>query len=291
MIPSVREGFRSTLRIKKLIVIFYLVNLSFALLVMLPVRSALSSFGGGTLAGEGLANHFDFDFLAEFLHANGTTFSATFMTFLAAGTLYWLANLFLSGGAYATFWGGDTPAPETFWAGAGKYFGRFLRLGLWSVIALGVFYLVQFTLPLAIHVIFGKDPYQSIVWWGNWIRTGVGLLGIILYFIVVDYGKLYIVSSGDHRGGRALVEGVRFAFRHIGATSGIALTLFIAGVVVLLLYNPASDALRAPSWGALLLLFFLQQLYIFVKMLLRVALYGSQAVYYRSARNTGKPEG
>jgi hypothetical protein len=283
MIESLTSGFRIAVREKRIVLIFYLINLLFALVVMLPVRSAVSSFAGGTFSGEGLASHLDMDFLSEFIHANGTVLPATVIALLAAATVYWLVNLFLSGGAYATFFGGAEQGQQSFWGDAGRYFGRFFRLGLWSVVVFGLLYAIQFVVPVILPLIYGSDPYQSVVWWGNWISSGIGLLCIILYFIIIDYAKLHIVASGERRTIKALLEGIRFAFGHIGTTFGIALLLFVTGILALLVYNPVSDALHSPSWTVVLLLFVVQQFYILGRMLLRVTLYGSQAAYFRSA--------
>src|SRR5262245_39998999 len=184
MIASVKNGFRLALQRKRIALLFYGTNLAFGLVVMLPFHVALRSFAGGTVMAESLATRVDMDFLAEFFHANATTLPSVYAALALAGAANTVINLFLSGGAYAVFLHPEADLRQTFWSGAGNYAGRFIRLGLWSVIPFGVLYLAQFLVPLAVRIIYGSDPYQSVEWWANCIRTAIGLGAIILYFIV-----------------------------------------------------------------------------------------------------------
>src|SRR5262245_60027900 len=128
MFTIIARGFRMAIHEKRIPLLFYGINLVFAFIVMLPLRSALDSFGGGTFMGETLASRVDFDFLMEFGQANPTAVPSALWALAVVGVVYWLANLFLSGGAYATLLGAEGGSVESFWGNGARYFGRFVRL-------------------------------------------------------------------------------------------------------------------------------------------------------------------
>jgi hypothetical protein len=187
----------------------------------------------------------------------------------------------MSGGAYTIFLEGETYSAQVFWDNAAKYFWRFFRLGLWSLPVFAIFFSIQFLEPLVVQLIWGKDPYQYITWWGAWVRVGLGYIGILLYLIVFDYARIRTILHDEHKMRKALWNGITFAFKNFFVTLGISLTLFISGIVLLIMYNPVADDLHAPTATIILMLFILQQLYMYLRMLIRMTLYASQARLYQ----------
>ncbi|HEV8538625.1 MAG TPA: hypothetical protein VGR15_06840 [Bacteroidota bacterium] len=281
MLSSLLKGIKLSLHNRRLIFVYYLANLVFALIVMVPFRSTLMSFAGNTLMGEKLAGRMDMDFAVEFIVRNSTTLGSLTFLLLVAAWLYWIFNLYLSGGAYVVLASGETYDPVRFWGNAGNYFGRFIRLFLWSIPLLVVFYCIQFVVPLVVRLVWGSDPYQSILWWSRWVRVGLAYWGILMYLIVFDYARIFAIMTDEPGMGKALRRGFRFSFKHVVTTFGISLTLFATGFLMLLVYNPLADALHAPNVFAIVALLIVQQTYIFLRMALRLTLYASQAHLYQ----------
>ncbi|NUM79010.1 hypothetical protein HUU40_32035, partial [candidate division KSB1 bacterium] len=71
---------------------------------------------------------------------------------------------------------------------------------------------------------------------------------------------------------------------------GLSLLFFLAGALVLLLYNPLANSLSAPSGFIVFLLFVLQQLYIFCRKTLELALYAGQVHLYRERQQLVQEE-
>src|SRR5258707_14150808 len=108
MLSSVLHGFKLARRNKRMIFVLYLMNLIFGLMIALPFRAALIAYGGNSLMGEKLAGRMDMDFAFEFIAKNGTAFSSIAALMIIAAALYWIFNLFLSGGAFAILVGAGT---------------------------------------------------------------------------------------------------------------------------------------------------------------------------------------
>ncbi len=280
IISSIKTGMAQIRANKRMLLIFYLANLFFGLILMLPFRAALDSFAGHSLMGQKLAGRLDMDFVFEFLH-HTRDFTSVFSSLaLVVAVAYWLFSLFLSGGALGVLAGDERFSGALFWQNAGRYFGRFFRLMLYSLPVAGILFCLQFIETGVQRLVFGADPYENVLYWGAWIRFGLRTLSILLFMLVLDYARIHAVVSGEHRMRVSIWNGLKFAFGNLSRTFSLAFLLFLFGVVVLVIYNPIADRLAAPSAMVVLLLFLLQQLYMLFRMFLRLTFYASELNLY-----------
>ena len=277
---NIKNGFAQVWKNKRLIVVFYLANLLFGLVLMLPFRAVLSNFSGNTLMGAKLGGRLDMDFLFDLLTHNQNIVSIITGMMLIVPAVYWLFSLFLSGGAFSVLVKGEKYSAAIFWHGAATYFGRFFRIFLWSLPVLGILFCVQFIETGLERLIFGKVPYQNISYWGGWVKFSLRTLSILLFGLVLDYARIHAVLTDDKRMRVSVWRGIKFAFGNIGRTLGLTFILFLTGAVVLAIYNPISNALVAPNVLVVIALFLLQQTYMMFRMTLRLTLFASQLNLY-----------
>jgi len=276
VIANIKSGLDQVWANQRMVMIFYVTNLLSGLVLMLPFRAAATKFAGNTLMGGDLAGRLPMDFVFELFHNNKSLFPVYGVLFVAVAALYGLLSLFMSGGAFVIFASGERYSGAAFWAGAGKYFGRFARLFLWSVPVFGALFCLQFAASGIQRLLFGADPYETVIYWGAWVRFGLRIAGFLLYMIVLDYARIHAVTTGEARMRIALWHGVKFTLANIGSVLGVAGAIYLAGILVLVVYNPLADALAAPNAVVVMLLFVLQQLYMVFRMTLRLVLYSSQ---------------
>jgi hypothetical protein len=281
ILTSLKSGFAQVRANKRLVAVFYLANLFFGLLLMLPLRSALDRYISHSLMGAKLGGLLDMDFFFEFLkHTRPGSAAAGGLIFFVP-VVYWLFTLFLSGGALALFASGERYSPTLFWGSAAQYFGRFVRLTasclLVALILVGLYYLV---LGLE-RLVLGSDPYQNVSYWKEWINLGLRAIFILLLALVLDYARIYVVLTEARSMPLSLRQGISFAFGNFLQTCGLALLLLLAGAVVLVIYNPIANSLAAPNVFIVFLLFVLQQIYMVIRTMLRLTTYASQLHLYR----------
>ena len=287
MLNSLKSGFIQVINNKRLVLVFFLANLFFGLLVMLPFRAILSDFIGNSLMGAKLGGNLDMDFLFEFFKYKSSTISVVQSLIFFGAIVYWLFNLFLSGGAFKTFVTNEKYKPSSFWAGCAKYFGRFIRIILWSLPVFAILFCLQFLETFFEKIFYGSDPYQNITFWGGWIKMGLRYISFLLFWMVIDYARIYAVLNNDERRMRIAVwQGIRFTFSNLHKTFTLSFLLFILGIVVLVIYNPIADLLSAPSVVVILLLFLWQQFYMIFRMMLRLTLYSSQFHFFQSVEES-----
>jgi len=281
VLSALHTGLSLVSRHRRLIVPFYLASLLFGLLITLPLGALLDEFVGGSLMRERLGQAMDYDLLFEFLIKNGTVLTSLQGLMLIVPVIYWLLALFLSGGALAVYVN-DSYRPKLFWGAAAEHFAPFVRLALMSLPVLALFFSLRLLETLFVRLFFGSDPYEYVLYWGAWIKMGLGYLGLVLFGIVFDYARLNLVITGDRRARRSLWRAIVFAAHNPGRTFGLAFILFAAGWLALAIYYPISTALSAPNWFVVVALLVLQQLYIVFRLVLRLTYYSSQLALYRS---------
>ncbi len=277
ILSALRQGISRTFARRRLMGVLYFADLIFALLLTLPLWAVVDSFGGRMAGG------LDVNFFIELTAYNETALAGLVAPMLFVVGLYVLVALFFSGGALAVLAGGEGYQPVFFWGQAAKLFGRFLRLLAWSLLVL----LTLSLAPLAAYglqrLLYGSDPYESVLFWGFCLQTGLALVGLFVYRIVLDYARIHAVLTGENRMRVSLWRGVRFTFRHFGRAFGLALLLLLAGLLALGVYRPMAQALSASTTTTVVVaVFSLQQLYVVWRMALRVTRYASELELFRA---------
>jgi hypothetical protein len=281
ILSSLKAGFAQVRANMRMVVVFYAANLFFGLLLMLPLRAIVKNFIGDSTMGLKLGGSLDMDFLFELVKNNSQLFSTFGALMLIVPACNWLFMLFLSGGALTIFSGDEKYAPALFWGSAAKYFGRFCRLALWSLSVFALLFCVQYLESGAQRLIFGKDPYQNITYWGGWISVGLRAMILLFCGMILDYARIHAVLTDEQKMRISLMQGIRFVLGNFLQTFGLALLLLIVGAITLVIYNPLADSFAAPKAFIVLLLFLVQQVYMFFRMMLRLTSYASQLDLYR----------
>jgi len=287
ILHSLKSGFAQVRANKRMVAVFYLANLCFGLLLLLPLRSILKSFAGNSQMAAKLGGPLDMDFLIEFFKYTDGVVPAFMGLILIVPAANWLFTLLLSGGAFATFAGGEKYNAAFFWGNSAKYFGRFVRLTLWSLPVFAVLFCLQYLETGVQRLIFGSDPYQNLTYWGGWIKIGLRQIGFLLFAMILDYARIHAVLTDERKMRTSLLQGLKFVFGNFLYTFGLALLLLLVGAVALVIYNPIANSLAAPNALIVIMLFVWQQVYMVFRTLLRLTTYASQLDLYH--QRAGEP--
>jgi hypothetical protein len=224
------------------------------------------------------------DFLAELVTANREGAPAL-MVMLAFGSVaFFLVSLFLSGGALAILAEEKGYRADDFWRGAATFYGRFLRLTLWSALLLAVLSLAPLSVRWIEGLVFGPDPYQYVSYWGTWLSVGVLLFAFFFFRICFDYARIHAVLTGERRTRRSLWHGLGFVVKNPIRAVGLALSISLLGGVALLLYLTISPAFDGSTTALVVAAIVTQQLYVGWRAAMRVTRYGSQIALYKMIR-------
>jgi hypothetical protein len=279
---SIGRGAATASRKPRVLLVLYLVNLAFALLVAGPFYALAKADLGHSLLGRNLET-LDFVWLGELVYRYQTMAPAVGAWLLGSVLLYALLSVFLSGGTIGRLLDADgRTTARSFFSDCGRYFGRFLRLFL---LALPFYLLALGAVPAALSAFLGPlDERARTAWTPFGItlgRTAVTLLALSLVHMVFDYARVRIVTEDDPGVLRALRAALVFLGRRFFRAWGLYLLIalgFLAGTTA-----AAALAGRLPEEG----LFFAglavggMQAFILFRLWTRMVFFAAQADYYR----------
>jgi hypothetical protein len=306
MLDALRQGFRHTAAVPGLLILLWLVNLLIALPAAVLVEESLHDSIKWGDANESLREGFDTGWYGEF-SADAKGLAATFepgqigvgatlaaldgwwsgklfelpLPVVAVGIVFACVWLFLLGGVLTRL---HSPwdrlrAGEVFAAGR-EYFPRFLRLGILSaVLYYGVIRLSQWLFPW-IGVATRDVTSETTILAYNVLGAGliVGLFAVIK--AVFDYAKISMVVGGRRSALSAAFHGLGFVLRRPLATGGLVAIFSILTVLLVAVYSQVAPGADQRSITTILLALAASQLFLLLRVALRLSLLGSELALF-----------
>ncbi len=299
------DGWRRALRAPWLVVGLWLMTFLLALPLAMTLRGMLSDHLGGSLEAGTAASSVNFDWWNEFLAQAagiGQTFVPAILGFAAVIknissvadanslptviasviTAHLVVSTFLLGGVLDRLARDRATAAHGFFAACGVFFFRFLRLG---ILAAAIYWLLFVRLhPLFFDTLFTAITRDVTVERTAFAyRAGLYFLfgGLVLAVnLVFDYAKIRMVVEDRRSAIGALNASLRFIARQPGAAVGLYLLNSLIFVLLLALYAIVAPG-AAGGWYAVLGLL-IGQLYIVLRVLVRVSFASSQISLFQS---------
>jgi len=302
------KGFKSTGKAAKMVVLLFIINLAFSLVLAVPMYHSLKSSMGKSKAGERMAKGFDYLWWEEFQDDSkglSTTFTPSIIgpgalldnvenlvhmrklrlppVILIAGLLYIILHTFLAGGILSLFI--QRPIKFTmksFFEGAGHYFIRFFLLMLISWVffmAISIFLNSGFSSIIdnvSRKALTEKEPFFLGLFFS-------ALIFFLILFIqmVFDYARINIVVEDGKNVFKSALKAFSFVFRHPGSTLGLYYLIFLISLAVAGIYILIKSIIPQSAFIGVFTAFLFQQTFIFAVIWLRCWLYSSQLELYR----------
>jgi len=191
--------------------------------------------------------------------------------------LYILASTYLTSGFIGMYAKDYRFSFQEFLIEGAKYFGRFFRLSLLSLIV----YLLLFGMLLdwwssAIPVLTSNEHSEMVPFVHYMIKNGVTILLLGFLTLCFDYAKIRIVTEERMSALFALWAGVRLVFTNFTSTTGLYLLVSVISVILVLLFAFLQGMFSATGYWSILLLFILHQITITARLWIKALFYASQ---------------
>ena len=285
-----------------LVVGLWLSTILLALPLVVTLHGMLGDHLGSSLAAETAATGVNFDWWNEFLAQAagvGQSFVPAIIGFAAviknlsgladaehlplviasAVTAQIVVSMFLAGGVFDRLARDRAIGASGFFQACGVYFFRFLRLG---VMAAAMYWLLFAKVhPWLFGTVFTwltKD--LTVERTAFFYRVGLYVLFAIAVFkvnLVFDYAKVRAVVEDRRSMIGALAASIRFIWRNPGATLGLYAQNAVLFLLVIGLY-----ALTAPGASANAMAFAVGQIYIVLRVMVRLQFAASQIALFQS---------
>ena len=188
---SIGLGLIKTIRLRKLIFLFWSINLLLSLIFLVPYLSAFNRFFSERIVSRFLNQANVLTYYTEFFHYLAQTLHISRNSLLIGRLLILLISVVLTGGVISTFLHDDKVSWKNFWMESRRFLGRMLRLGLLQFFMVILFLTVSILFYLPVNhflpSLFVEDIYfYSFMGW-----AGFAILFILiafLFLILPGYG-------------------------------------------------------------------------------------------------------
>jgi hypothetical protein len=283
IISSIKEGLYKSWKRPEIILLYLVLNLSIALLSMVPYLNAFQTFFAGSLVTNILSQDNIYTYYAEFYHYLKPAIDDAQKAFTFSGFLHFLITVVLTGGLI-TFLSTDE---KVTWK---RFFSASYQF-LWCIIKLAILWIISFfavfmtglaiTRPLS-HLlpdIFAENVYFYLYF--TWLLMIIVL--IFFLFIIFDLGKVLLVKENS----KSIFFVIRkslilFMQNPLVLTSTYLLTsvlILISAVIFWIIQHYIADT---HVWG-ILFGFILLQLFVYLQYWLKFARYGALVTFYESS--------
>ena len=170
---------------------------------------------------------------------------------------------------------------RTFFENCGAYCFRFFRLLLIFAVVFIVVVLVSIAALGAVYSAFARDAISEV-----WPFTFGVILSLTFLFIVMlvvmmaDYAKVMTVVTEAQSMLKTSWQGIKFVFRHFFSTVMLQITFVIILLAAIIGYLVVENYVGMATPFAILAMFFVQQLSVGLKILMRVAAYSGELELY-----------
>lgn len=285
MLTSSLRGLVAALRQPKLAVLLWIWNLLVGLIVTWPVWTWWSGAVRYSPGTDPMLDRFHFGILKELLHADRTPVMSLLGSVIVAAMAFMLiANPALSGGTIETLLMENERVPRgflrRFFRGAGQFYIRFAML-----LALTLAGGTAAVLLVALLVGLVVSPLSWSGWELGWIvQFGVVAAAIgmtmMLFAIALDYARIRLAMEDSRRVVRIWFGALVLVVRHPLRTFGIRALFGILLLALVVAYTCSREAVPATTWGTILVMGAMQQVFMLGRSGLRVATIASQMDAY-----------
>lgn len=257
--------------------IVYFFQLCLALTLGMQIHNVLEASIGHSLEINKLLAHYDHTVLTDFLKVHGASITPLL------GQLRWLLlvwlvfSVFMNAGMLACAASNDPNSTRTFWTGGATFFFPFLKISLFFLL-LAVVWTAVVLVPIALHLEGWLQDFPSE-------KYAVGLVLSLMALYLMGLAKLYIwsvasrlskINTGDSVLA-SLKTGAQIYWKKKWALLGLVFGFLVFQLVLAKLYWLLEACTGMVSPGLILLLFVVQQAFVFFRIQIRQVMYAGMA--------------
>ncbi len=283
IIKSYISGLKRGAGASRIITIIYGITLLIGLTAAFTFDSVLKGAVGSRPEVNKLLSDFDFTVYSDLMKNYGDLITSIISNFLWLGVFYFLFTIFFAGGVLKYFEStSGRNRGEIFFSGSAKYFFRFLRLGIYTLLIQLLFFSIIAALFGAIFAGLSDTSTEPayvavLILWG-----AVHGLAFIFVSASSDYGKIIIVKEDSKKVLRAFYGGLIFTVKKIFLTLPLYILLLLAPAIIIALYFWFESLIFMKSAVTIMLLLAVQQAVIWGRIFSKVWILGSEYELYKT---------
>lgn len=313
---AVQKGMSLVVEQRKQVGIIYLVNVVLGAMLGIPLLLLLHDKVGHLLVRDQLASGFNFSWWSSFnLSADGL--EATIRPSLSGGygplfdnlellltgdfagygwfvlfiaLVYLFVAAFFNGGFIATVSGERHPSSVSrFFAASGQFFHHMAALATTAVVLFFLFYKVIQPTLFSLADSLTSHASQPVIWIANLVGYIVVLVLVFLITLIFDYAKVIVIVEKKQSSWLCLWLSLKFIFKNFAKTVGMNAALLGIAAALTIVGGAVISLVTASQFLLLVLAILVQQLYIVLKIGMRLTFYGAEVSLYQAQLAAMKP--
>ena len=287
------QGIKRATSEGKLIWLLWLINVLFASVIYLQFSYYLNKVLAHSGAAEKFLKSFDINTFFEMIshYGEGLNSILSFAIFLSIGFLF--ASIFINGGILSILMnprktGEKRPLAALFFGGGGKFFGRFLRLLIYSMILWLGIAAVILILNSILNPITQGSTNEALMFYLILAQVVIALFLVFLVKMILDYARIQIVLGDRSNVFQSLFQAAGFVFKKCGSTLAIYYFFLLTAAAIFVLYWLVQKAVKTHSLLPILFAFFIGQIFILSRGWIKVGLQATQMNFFQSAAKAQK---
>ena len=289
VLSSYGNGIKRAFLEPKMVVVLWLVNVVSASVIFFMFSGYLSDVIGNRLVAANFLKGFDFETFFELIIHEGEAWHWILYVAFILAFLYYFVSLFLHGGILSVLKGRgimgelegrDLRFAPAFFQGAGKYFGRFFRLTIYSLLVWLCFGVIYFVLNLVLKLLEAGGTNEPAMYYFFWVRVVIILFLYFLIRMICDYGRIRIVAEDSRAVFGSLIQAFKFVFRNFFKTLILYYLILITGLAIFGIYWVLQKMVPTQTLLPILIAFLIGQIFILSRGWLKIALQAAQLHFY-----------
>lgn len=268
------QGMRTGYRLRYVSLMVYSIQFLLALSVGMQIREVLEASVGHSTEIKKLFSGYDHTVIMDFLKVHGASLTPLFGQ-LRWLLLFWLLiSVFLNGGLLLCAVHPERISRAAYWHFAAVYFNRYLKTALIFLI-LALIWTASLFVPLLINLMavlenFGSEKFAIGI---SLLAVAVWLTGCAVLFVWSLLTRIRQVED------RRMLHAIRLGWSDFRGKKGqyLLAVVLIAGIQLFLAatYLFLSEAAGTHTAGAIIVVFLLQQLFVYSRIVLRGVTYST----------------
>jgi hypothetical protein len=293
MTASIRDGLRAAARHQKLTWLLWAWYGLLALVPAFPVWRWWNQVLGSSPEGAAVLKRFDLGVFLDLTRMEGVGgLGLMSPAVAAAAAIALVSSAFAFGGILEVLGSEDDRRSfmHRFFRGGGHFFWRFFRLAIMAAAGLALATGLVSAILTAVMKPLSESEWEPGSYLAGAITVAVVLLTAALFLLALDYARIRVARDGSRSMLKAYASGLGFVLRRLPTVYGIAiafLTIETGLVVLYLAYETNVPA--AGTWPAISALILLQQLVVFGRVFVRIAMAGAERRFHMTALPTPVP--
>ncbi|MBU2493595.1 MAG: hypothetical protein KJ571_13295 [Bacteroidetes bacterium] len=278
---TLQMGTRSVYYNKKFVFLLWGANASSAFLLSIPIYAVLLDSLNRSMLSDKLALNFDYIWFIQFLNIYKSNLTEIpFMLYGMMG-IYLLVQTFFVGGLISIFHIPEKNHSVDFFYGGVKYFVRYTKLLLFSLLFFSIAFLINDYLGYLIISFFKNSENETAEFVFMMMRYILLIFFIGVIALISDYSKVNVAVKDKYKIIRVLIDTAEFLKENFAKVFILFLFIAIIGAAGAVVYNLVRVTIPETPFYFLIVSFILQQMLIIFRLLIRMLFYSTEVILYK----------